>query len=334
MMTSEHQYIPPLTEQLQRIGVHRLLVCLATEALIAYADTAVQLDGIDDRRQVLLTRRHILQQDAVLHRRTVRECHVHCQRRHQPLLYAAVGKHAVIGDMIHVGALPTFDDNAEHIEDGITVAVERCTRQRVALCHLVSHPTLVDLLERHPLVPLQRRQQPRILMEYIRLFHTACKGSHFSPKQEIKSRKTYFTLAVVQPFVVAMTDEHGENILTLTMQDVIDGIVTRDVFYLTTAEVILRSQRMHIQFAEVRDHRVPDAGTSLLRRFLELDLIEESAFEGLIHIFLQVGGGDHDTLECLHLLQDDVLQRVLHLIDGILRPTLSLADDGICLIKQ
>ena len=78
---------------------------------------------------------------------------------------------------------------------------------------------------------------------------------------------------------------------------------------------------------------MPDAGTSLLRRSVELDLIEEPALEGLIHILLQVGGGDHDAVERFHLLQDDVLKLVLHLIDGILRPTLSLANDGISLIK-
>lgn len=93
------------------------------------------------------------------------------------LLYAAVGKHAVIGDIIPVVALPAFDDDPEHVEDGVAVAVERCTRQWVALGHLVGYPTLVNLLKRHPLVPLQRRQQPRILMEYIRLFHTACKDT-------------------------------------------------------------------------------------------------------------------------------------------------------------
>ena len=59
-------------------------------------------------------------------------------------------------------------------------------------------------------------------------------------------RKTYFTLAVVQPFVVAMADEHREHVLTLAMQDIVDGIVTRDVFYLTTTEIIFRGQRMHI----------------------------------------------------------------------------------------
>ena len=72
-----------------------------------------------------------------------------------------------------------------------------------------------------------------------------------------------------------MTDEHWQHIFTLTMEDRINGIVTGYVLYLTTAEVILRGQRMHIQFAEARNHRAPDAGTSLLRRFVELDLIEE-----------------------------------------------------------
>ena len=83
-----------------------------------------------------------------------------------------------------------------------------------------------------------------------------------------------------------MTDKHREHIFILTMQDGVDGIVTGDILYLATTEVVLRSQCMHIQVAEFRYHRVPNAGTSLLSRFFELNLIEESAFEGLVHILL------------------------------------------------
>ena len=36
-----------------------------------------------------------------------------------------------------------------------------------------------------------------------------------------------------------MTNKHGEHILTLTMQDIVDGIVAGDILYLTTTEVVL-----------------------------------------------------------------------------------------------
>ena len=78
---------------------------------------------------------------------------------------------------------------------------------------------------------------------------------------------------------------------------------------------------------------MPDVGSCLFCRLVELDLIEESALKRLIHVLLQIRGGNHDTIELFHLLQDDVLQRVLHFIHRILCPILTLADDGISLVK-
>ena len=105
-----------------------------------------------------------------------------------------------------------------------------------------------------------------------------------------------------------MTDKHGEYVGTLAIQDVVNGVVARDIFYLTTTEVVFRSQRVDIQVAQFRNHRVPDMSASILGRLLKLDFLEESAFKGLVHILLQIGGGYHDAVELFHFLQDDVLQ--------------------------
>ena len=105
-----------------------------------------------------------------------------------------------------------------------------------------------------------------------------------------------FLFLIIQPFIITMTDEHGEHILTLPMKDVVDGIMTGDILNLTTAEVVLRGQGVDIQFAEVSYHRAPDAGTSLFRWLIELDLIQKSTLEGLVLILLEIGGGNHDAI--------------------------------------
>ena len=67
---------------------------------------------------------------------------------------------------------------------------------------------------------------------------------------------------------------------------------------------------------------------------LELDLVEETALESLVQVLLQVGGGNHDAVELLHLLEDDVLDGVLHLVNRILRTVLALADNGVGLVEE
>ena len=125
-----------------------------------------------------------------------------------------------------------------------------------------------------------------------------------------------FLSLIVQPFIVTMADEHGEHVLTPAMQDVIDGIVPGDVLYLASTEIVLRGQGVDIQFAEVSYHRAPDAGTSLFRWLIELDLIQKSTLEGLVLILLEIGGGNHDAIQLFHLLQDDILERVIYILSG------------------
>ena len=52
---------------------------------------------------------------------------------------------------------------------------------------------------------------------------------------------------------------------------------------------------MHIQLAQLWYHRVPDAGARLFCRLFKLNLIEESALKCLVHVLLQVGGGNHGS---------------------------------------
>lgn len=51
-----------------------------------------------------------------------------------------------------------------------------------------------------------------------------------------------FHVFLVEALVVAVADQHRQHILTLTMQDGINNIMTGDILDLATAEVVLRCQ--------------------------------------------------------------------------------------------
>ena len=65
-------------------------------------------------------------------------------------------------------------------------------------------------------------------------------------------------VVIVQPFVVAMVDEHGEFVFLGIVQDAVDGVVSGDVLYLAAAEIVLRRKRLGIHLAQVGNHRAPD----------------------------------------------------------------------------
>ena len=52
------------------------------------------------------------------------------------------------------------------------------------------------------------------------------------------SLETYPAHFLLQPFLVTMGDEGLQVVSLVTMKDAVDGVVTGDVFYLTSAEVI------------------------------------------------------------------------------------------------
>ena len=68
------------------------------------------------------------------------------------------------------------DDDAEHVENGVTMAVERRALQRIAVGHTVLLPLLVQLLEGQFTVGPERVDDPDVLVEYLSWFHV-CKSS-------------------------------------------------------------------------------------------------------------------------------------------------------------
>ena len=96
-------------------------------------------------------------------------------------------------------------------------------------------------------------------------------GAHFV------SESDSLLLRAIQPFVVAVADKHGEGVAGGAVQDAVDVVVAGDIFYLSTAEVILLCQCLHVHVAQVGNHLMPDMCTGLHSGFLELDFVEEAA---------------------------------------------------------
>ena len=74
--------------------------------------------------------------------------------------------------------------------------------------------------------------------------------------------------------------------------------------------------------------------TGFNRRFVKLYLIEETSLKSLIHILLEIGSGYHDAIKRFHLLKDNVLDRVFHLVHSTISTLLTFSDDGISFIEQ
>lgn len=64
------------------------------------------------------------------------------------------------------------------------------------------------------------------------------------------------------------------------------------------------------------------------------NLIEEAALESLVHILGKIGRGDESAVERLHLLEDDVLNRVLNFVHSPFCSFLTFVDDSVCYVEQ
>ena len=75
-------------------------------------------------------------------------------------------------------------------------------------------------------------------------------------------------------------------------------------------------------------------GAGIGRRLTEVHLEDEAALERRVEVAGEVGGGDHDALERLHLLKDDVLDAVLHLVHSAGRTFHPHSEDGVGLVEE
>ena len=105
------------------------------------------------------------------------------------------------------------------------------------------------------------------------------------------------------------------------MQYRLDGKMTGDVLYFTTAEIILARQVTGVGIIQRRNHRLPNLSTAIQVWLLKLYLIEETALEALVHVLCEVGRGNEDAIQLFYLLKDDILNTVFHLLNGSFRPT-------------
>lgn len=133
---------------------------------------------------------------------------------------------------------------------------------------------------------------------------------------------------------LAVVDERGEALAAAAEEDVVDGPLARHVLDLPATQVEFLCQLQRVALVESLDHRAPNPGSRLGCGALKAQLVEEPTLECRVEVLLEVGGGNHDSLQALHLLQDDVLDGVFHLIDGILGTALAGAYHGVGLVEE
>ena len=178
--------IPAALVEFERVRAECLLVALRTKRLVADEQLVVSLDGADDRLEVFLSRCRTLKNHVLLDWCAVGQHAVNGERGEYPSLNAVVVQHFGIADVVLVGPWLALDDDAEHVEDGVAVAVKRRSLQRIAVGHLVVLPLTADFLEGETFVRPERINDPDVLAEDHCWFHV-CKDNAFLGNDQIKT---------------------------------------------------------------------------------------------------------------------------------------------------
>ena len=138
---------------------------------------------------------------------------------------------------------------------------------------------------------------------------------------------------MAQDFFLAVGLQHREGGL-ITGKHVFDSALAGNVLDIATGEGELVGQRRGVFLGKGRNHGLPDFRTGVLLWEFELHLEDEAALESGVQIGQQVGGGNEDTFDVLHLFQDDVLDGVVHLVHTLLHVLDSLGEDGVCFVEK
>ena len=83
----------------------------------------------------------------------------------EPLADAVVAEHLLVADEVLVGLLVAVDDDAEHVLNGVAMAVERRALQRVAVGHAIDDPFLVQFFEGQSAIGPERVDDPDVLVK-------------------------------------------------------------------------------------------------------------------------------------------------------------------------
>ena len=86
-----------------------------------------------------------------------------------------------------------------------------------------------------------------------------------------KLEANFVHLFCFQTLAVAISSEDFNNVVCLAMKDIVDGVVSGNVLYLTTAEIILAGESTNDVLIKSRHHRLPNAHAGFERRLLKLE---------------------------------------------------------------
>ena len=121
---------------------------------------------------------------------TLRQDTVDRQRREHPVLDGVLLQDIVVVDIVPESVLPvTFDDDAKHIQDGVTVPVKRTAGERNTFRHLRAQPSLVDFLQCQTAGPVDGVHEPNVFLEKGVGFHIiSLPGKYLLRFEELKRR--------------------------------------------------------------------------------------------------------------------------------------------------
>lgn len=91
---------------------------------------------------------------------------------------------------------------------------------------------------------------------------------------------------------------------------------------------------LDVALVHVRQHASPYLLSYLCGRAFKLNVIEETSMESRVEVVCQIGCGYEYALEVLHVLEQDVLHGVSHLLHFRTHSYVTLAEDGVCLIEE
>ena len=154
------------------IQLHGRLRGLGTVPAVVDLDTDAAFHRIDELVEIIPVRRDGFEQDPLLDRLALGQDAVHRQGGEHPVLDGVLLQHLLVEDVVPESVLPvTFDDDSEHVEDGVPVAVEGAAGDRNTLAQRGIEPALVDFFECQAAETMDSVHQPDIFLEECVGFH-------------------------------------------------------------------------------------------------------------------------------------------------------------------
>ena len=97
--------------------------------------------------------------------------------------------------------------------------------------------------------------------------------------------------AIVQLFAAAIAFKHRKHLVSVAVEDTVDGVLASHVLDLATTEVEMLGQDGGVAVVQFGDHLLPNLAAHRGIGLVEPDLVEESTLKGTVEVLGEVGGG-------------------------------------------